>query len=124
MVAASACSFPDPALSSHLFCLQHQMAGQSLFKMATSFLGAGLIPSAASWWLGIFPANYGHFCLERSLRLYCGRAVPVIPRVLGKRWLQDRHLCVIAEAVLEPQLLLRKAESAKSSVALFCQVSP
>lgn len=34
------------------------------------------------------------------------------------------HLCVIAEAVLEPQLLLRKAESAKSSVALFCQVSP
>lgn len=33
------------------------------------------------------------------------------------------HLCDIAEAVVEPQLLLRKAESAKSSVALFCQVS-
>lgn len=45
------------------------------------------------------------------------------PRSTRQR-LAAGHLCVSAEAVLEPQLLLRKAESAKSSVALFCQVSP
>lgn len=64
----SACSFPDHALSSHIFCPQHQMAGQSLFKIVTTCLEAGLIHSAASL-LGIFPASYSHFRLSRSLCL-------------------------------------------------------
>lgn len=89
VLAASACSCPDPALSSHIFCPQHQMAGQCLLKMVSTGLEDGLIHSAASQWLGILPANHGHFCLSRSLCLWCGRAVPVIPGVLGKGWLQD-----------------------------------
>lgn len=120
MVAASACSFPDPALSSRIFCPQHQMAGQCLFNTVTACLEAALIHSAASRWLG---------CKLRPLLL---KQVPVFvvwqscachPKSTRQR-LAAGHLCVIAEAVLEPQLLLRKAESAKSSVGLFCQVSP
>lgn len=114
-VAASARLSLHPAPSSHILCPQRQMAGHSLnlFKIVNPFLEAALIHSTVSRWLVMFCESYCHFHLVLVFVPWQSFvSLPKKRRDTGARGrVATGHLCVIAEAILEPQLLLRKSGS-------------